>query len=212
MVAQFLEIPAPSPKQLEYPSYSLAYEITLPYKNWQPRTLETLTFWDSSYFVCGVCFFHTLLPSEMAHNLFMEYGSTLINLLPLYYSLLLKAFLHKAKNSHLVPQPWDKPETWDMCDHPLAPHFLSATPWLGNFIHEYILYRNISQTCQQASNITITWIPIRNRFLSSIPDLPNMTLCSKAQDSSHIPTLLVILMGPRVWTTCSEQCYSNRTC
>ena len=31
-VAQFLEIPAPSPKQLEY-SYSLAYEITHPYKN-----------------------------------------------------------------------------------------------------------------------------------------------------------------------------------
>ena len=53
-VAQFLKIPIPSPKQLGYPSHSLAYEMTHSYKNWQPRTL--------------------VLPSssEMAHALSVE--------------------------------------------------------------------------------------------------------------------------------------------
>ena len=37
--AQFLKVPIPSPKQLGYPSHSLAYEMTHSYKNWQPRSL-----------------------------------------------------------------------------------------------------------------------------------------------------------------------------
>ena len=40
-MAQFLEIPTPSLKQLEY-SPSLAYEITQPCKNWQLCTLVPL--------------------------------------------------------------------------------------------------------------------------------------------------------------------------
>ena len=56
-VAQFLEIPTPSPKELEYSSHSLVYEITHPYTNWQPHTLVPLS------------------PSEMAHTLSVECGS-----------------------------------------------------------------------------------------------------------------------------------------
>ena len=52
--AQFLEISTPSPKYLEYSSHPLAYEMTHPYKNWEPRTLGSLS------------------PSEMAHTLSVE--------------------------------------------------------------------------------------------------------------------------------------------
>ena len=56
-VAQFLEIPTPSPKQLEYSSHSLTYEITHPYKNWQPRTRGRLSPSEMARsLVCGVCF------------------------------------------------------------------------------------------------------------------------------------------------------------
>ena len=37
--AQFLEMPTPFPKWLQYSSHSLAYEITHPYKILQPHTL-----------------------------------------------------------------------------------------------------------------------------------------------------------------------------
>ena len=41
-VAQFIEIPTPSPKRLEFSSHSLAHEITHPYKNWQISTVGPL--------------------------------------------------------------------------------------------------------------------------------------------------------------------------
>ena len=47
----------PFPKLLEYSAHSLAYEITHPYKNWQPHRLVSLP------------------PSEMAHTLSVEYVS-----------------------------------------------------------------------------------------------------------------------------------------
>ena len=66
-VAQFLEVPILSPEELEYSSHSLAYEITHPYKNWQPHNLVPLM---------------PLLPSEMAHTLSMECVSSLKKLSP----------------------------------------------------------------------------------------------------------------------------------
>ena len=41
--AQFLKIPTPSPKELEHPSHSLAYETTYSYKNRQPHTPALLS-------------------------------------------------------------------------------------------------------------------------------------------------------------------------
>ena len=154
-------------------------------------------------------------PGSSVHGIFqarvLEWGAIAFSVTLL--QLALEGFSAQSQEPTLgapsLRQAWDLGHVWPSSG---LPPFFPATLWLGNFIHEYILYSNISQMCQQASNITITWIPIRNRFLSSIPDLPNMTLCSKAQESSHILTLLVILMGPRVWTTCLELCYSNRTC
>ena len=59
-VAQFLEVPILSLEELEYSSHSVAYEITHPYKNWQPHTLEPLS------------------ASEMAHTLSVECVSPLL--------------------------------------------------------------------------------------------------------------------------------------
>ena len=54
------ENPYPFPKIAEIPSYSLAYEITHPYKNWQPHTLVPLS------------------ASEMAHTVSVECVSPLL--------------------------------------------------------------------------------------------------------------------------------------
>ena len=68
VVARFLEIPTLSHKYLEYSFYSLAYEITHPYKNWQPHTTVPL------------------LAFQMAHSLSMKCVSPQMNFLSLYYS------------------------------------------------------------------------------------------------------------------------------
>ena len=74
--------PYPFPKYSEYPSHSLAYEITHPYKNWQLHTLEPLAFWDCP------------------HS--MKCVSPWINLFPPYYGLFLNSFLPEAKNPSLA--------------------------------------------------------------------------------------------------------------
>ena len=107
--AQFLEIPTRSSKELEYPSHSLACEITHPYKNWHSIP------W-------------CLLPSEMAHILSMECISPGINLISLSYGLYLKSFLYGASNPHLVAisgtQKWSV--TWPSSSTPLS--FLQQIP------------------------------------------------------------------------------------
>lgn len=101
--AQFLEIPSPSSKELEYPSHSLACEITHPYKNWHSIP------W-------------CLLPSEMAHIPFMECVSPGINPLSLYYVSLLKSFLYGASNPHLVAISGTQKRsgTWPSSSTPLS--------------------------------------------------------------------------------------------
>ena len=55
-VTQFLEISTLSPKYVKYCSHSLAYEITHPYKNWQPYILVPLVFQDGLHSIYGVYF------------------------------------------------------------------------------------------------------------------------------------------------------------
>ena len=46
-MVQFLEIPTPCPKQLEYPSHPVAYEITQPYKTYVPRCCSCFPRWPT---------------------------------------------------------------------------------------------------------------------------------------------------------------------
>ena len=64
-----------------------------------------------------------LSPSEMAHTLSVECVSPWINLLSLYYGLLLNSFLCEAKNSHLAAVPGTRLRPG--CNLSFTPHFLS---------------------------------------------------------------------------------------
>ena len=79
------KIPTPSPKSLKYPSYSLAYEITHPYKNWQPHTLVPLS------------------ASEMAHTLFVECVSPLLTC-----HFLTEFFLPRGIKNLSFTKSWDQ--------------------------------------------------------------------------------------------------------
>ena len=104
-MAQSLQIPTASSKQLEYSSHSLVYEITLPYNNWQPHTLVPLS------------------TSKMACTLPMECVSPWRNLLSLCYAHSWILSCKKPRTHTWLPS---KRLTGDLGrDHYLTPHLLS---------------------------------------------------------------------------------------
>ena len=106
--APILEISVLSSKQLKSSSLLLACDITQAVKTNHP------------------CISGSLVPSETAHTLSMEYVSLYINLLSLYCGWFLNSFPCHAKDLHQAASPRDSFETWKMTLH-LCPFFFPAS-------------------------------------------------------------------------------------
>ena len=97
--------PHPLPKYSEYPSHSLAYEITHLYKNWQLHTLEPLAFWDCPHSMKCVSPWINLFPFTMACSWIFS--------------------CQKPRTRAWQPS---QGLTWDLgCDHPLMPYSLPCS-------------------------------------------------------------------------------------